>query len=795
MKKSDATEILSLKRNAFDVYYSHLNDMQRKAVYTVNGPLLVLAGAGTGKTTVLTTRISHILNFGDAYGSEDIPDDLTENDINILRSPADASKEALFSALSKFRKDAPAPYNVLAITFTNKAADEMKSRMAELLPDDFSEMWVGTFHSVCVRILRACAGYVGHSGNFTIYDADDSKKLISECMKQLNIDDRYLPLNSVIRRISGAKNSLTDPVAFAEENSGDLRDSQIATIYELYQHELEKNNAFDFDDLIMYTVRLLTEHEEICDKYSSKFKYISVDEYQDTNLAQSKLIRLLATVHRNIMAVGDDDQSIYRFRGATIRNILNFDKAFKDCSIIKLERNYRSTSNILGAANSVIRNNMSRRGKELYTETDGGNKVHIRRVADQENEARFIINCVREGITKYGRSYSDYAILYRMNAQANAIQTAFSRSGIPFRIIGGRRFYEKKEIRDMIAYLTVINNPTDDLRLLRIINEPKRKIGESTIDAVRSIAEEKETDLFRVMAYSHDEPSLCKVCGKLEKFASMIIGLKSIADTVPLPELLDRILDESGYREMLLNSDDEADRERLENIEELKSSMLKYGIENEDATLEGFLQSISLITDVDNYDESANAVVMMTIHSAKGLEFPTVFLPGMEEGVFPGQQSFNDPDEIEEERRLAYVAITRAKEELYLIHCSERLMFGKTSFNPISRFASEISPEFTDAIVNKRPNIIEQMQANNPKRRHLLSSEILKDSSELGNVGKTHGYETFVEGERVRHMTFGAGTVLSVIPMGADTMYEINFDLHGRKRLMATYAKLSGIKD
>lgn len=795
MKKSDATEILSLKRNAFDVYYSNLNDMQRKAVYTVNGPLLVLAGAGTGKTTVLTTRISHILNFGDAYGSEDIPDDLTDDDIEILRSPADASKEALFSALSKFRKGAPAPYNVLAITFTNKAADEMKSRLAELLPDDFSEMWVGTFHSVCVRILRACAGYVGHSGNFTIYDADDSKKLISECMKQLNIDDRYLPLNSVIRRISGAKNSLTDPVAFAEENSGDLRDSQIATIYELYQHELEKNNAFDFDDLIMYTVRLLTEHEEICDKYSSKFRYISVDEYQDTNLAQSKLIRLLATVHRNIMAVGDDDQSIYRFRGATIRNILNFDKAFKDCSIIKLERNYRSTSNILGAANSVIRNNMSRRGKELYTETDGGNKVHIRRVVDQENEARFIINCVREGITKYGRSYSDFAILYRMNAQANAIQTAFSRSGIPFRIIGGRRFYEKKEIRDMIAYLTVINNPTDDLRLLRIINEPKRKIGESTIDAVRSIAEEKETDLFRVMAYSHDEPSLCKVCGKLEKFASMIIGLKSIADTVPLPELLDRILDESGYREMLLNSDDEADRERLENIEELKSSMLRYGIENEDATLEGFLQSISLITDVDNYDESANAVVMMTIHSAKGLEFPTVFLPGMEEGVFPGQQSFNDPDEIEEERRLAYVAITRAKEELYLIHCSERLMFGKTSFNPISRFASEISPEFTDAIVNKRPNIIEQMQANNPKRRHSLSSEILKDSSELGNVGKTHGYETFVEGDRVRHMTFGAGTVLSVIPMGADTMYEINFDLHGRKRLMATYAKLSGIKD
>lgn len=795
MEMLDKKSILSLKQSAFDRYYSDLNDMQRKAVYTVNGPLLVLAGAGTGKTTVLTARISHILNFGDAYYSDRIPADLSDDDIRILKAADPADKTALFPVLKKFSADLCAPYNLLAITFTNKAADEMKTRLAGLLPDDFSDMWVGTFHSVCVRILRRNAGYLNHNGNFTIYDADDSKKLISDCMKQLNIDDRLLPLNSVIKRISSAKNTLTDPVAFAEDAAGDFRDSQIATIYELYQHELEKNNAFDFDDLIMYTVKLFVENEDILEKYSKQFRYISVDEYQDTNIAQSKLIKLLAKVNKNVMAVGDDDQSIYKFRGATIRNILDFDKLFKNCAVVKLERNYRSTSNILGAANSVIRNNMSRRGKELYTETASGSKVHIRRVQDQMDEARFIINCVKEGITKHKRSYSDYAILYRINAQANVIQTMFSRSGIPFRIIGGRRFYEKKEIRDMIAYLSVINNPADDQRLLRIINEPKRKIGESTIDAVRSIALEKETDLFRIMTYSHDEPALCKVCGKLEKFASMILGLKSAADTVPLPELLDRVLDESGYRQMLENSDAEEDRERLENIEELKSSMLQYSLEEPDATLEGFLQSISLITDIDNYDKTANAVVMMTIHSAKGLEFPTVFLPGMEEGVFPGQQSVYDPDEIEEERRLAYVAITRAKEDLYLLYCSQRTLFGKTSNNPVSRFISEVSPEYTDALPNKRPSVIEQVQAMSAKRRHSLSNEILKDSSEIGNVGKTHGYETFVEGDRVHHMTFGAGVVLSVVPMGSDTMYEINFDLYGKKRLMATYAKLTKPKD
>ena len=662
MAKLDKNQITELKRQAFDAYYSFLNEMQRKAVYTVEGPLLVLAGAGTGKTTVLVNRIANILNFGNAYYSDYCPDNLSDVDIAVLENAEDRSKEELFEVLSKFRYGAAGKYDILAITFTNKAANEMKTRLNSIINDDYGDMWVGTFHSICVRILRINADRLGYEHNFTIYDTDDSKKLMGDCMKRLNIDEKILPLPLALKRISRAKNELVDAESFADEASGDYRESQIATIYELYQHELHKNNAFDFDDLIMQTVKLLAENDDIRDKYCRKFKYISVDEYQDTNYAQSKLIELLAKNDGNIMAVGDDDQSIYKFRGATIKNILEFDKIFKNCTVIKLEENYRSTSNILNAANSVIRNNKSRRGKELFTKAGEGDKVHIKRMPNQNDEARYIISMIKEGVVKNGRSFSDYAILYRMNAQANAIQSTFVKSGIPFRIIGGRRFYEKKEIRDIIAYLTVINNPADDQRLLRIINEPKRKIGDSTIDAVKAIAEERETDLFHIMSVSGDIPELCKVASKLEKFTAMIMGLKSCADTLPLPELLEMTLDASGYRDMLLSSGDDEDRDRLDNIEELKSTMTQYETEEAEPTLEGFLQSISLITDIDNYDKDANATVMMTIHSAKGLEFPVVFLPGMEEGVFPGMQSEIDPGELEEERRLAYVAITRAKQ-------------------------------------------------------------------------------------------------------------------------------------
>ena len=791
MDSMQKEKLLKLKRDAFDIYYSDLNEAQRKAVYTVNGPLLVLAGAGTGKTTVLVNRISHLINFGDAYSSDALPENITERDIEALKSASSLSHEDLFDVLYKFAYRRCPAYNVLAITFTNKAANEMKTRLSSKLSESFGDMWVGTFHSVCVRILRANAEKIGFTSAFTIYDADDSKKMITECMNQLNIDDKMLPVTSVANRISRAKDSLVEPDEFTEEAQGDFRDSQIATIYELYQHKMKSSNAFDFDDIILYTVKLLNDYPDVLEKYANKFKYISVDEYQDTNLAQYQLVKLLSSVHKNIMVVGDDDQSIYKFRGATIRNILYFDKCFPSCTVIKLEENYRSTSNILEAANSVIRNNKSRRGKELFTKKQGGEKVRIKKMPRQDAEARFIINTIKEKSIRQNRPYSDFAILYRANSQANSIQTEFGRSGIPFRVVGGRRFYEKREIKDIIAYMTVVNNPADDQRLLRIINEPKRKIGESTIDAIKKIAEERETDLFSVMLSASDIPALAKVGSKLGKFTEIILELKSLCDTVPLSEFLENVLDKTGYRQMLLDSGTEEDRDRLDNIEELKSSMIQYELDDVSPSLQGFLQSISLITDIDNYDNNANAVVMMTIHSAKGLEFPVVFIPGMEEGIFPIQQAVNDPSELEEERRLAYVAFTRAKEELYLIHCQERLLYGRTSFNPVSRFVEEISPEFTDSVLPKRMNIAEQFNASAGKRKHTLSSEILTDSASLGNIGKTQGYETFAEGDRVSHITFGTGTIIKATVMGADTMYEINFDDHGRKRLMATYAKLT----
>lgn len=784
---TDDKKIISLKRQAFDLYYKFLNTSQREAVYAINGPLLVLAGAGTGKTTVLVNRVAHTVKFGNAYYSDYVPECVSEADVDTLMNMEKVHPDILLSALEKFAVDTVPPYNILAITFTNKAAGEMKKRLTEMLGEDFSSMWVGTFHSVCARILRANADRLGYTSNFTIYDADDSKRLALECMRQLNIDEKMISVSTVLNTISRAKDNLLDALGFSAEAQSDFKNSRIAVIYELYEHKLRENNAMDFDDLIMQTVKLFREHHDVRMRYASRFRYISVDEYQDTNAAQYELVKLLSSEHFNIMAVGDDDQSIYKFRGASIKNILSFDRCFEDCRIIKLERNYRSTSNILSAANSVIRNNKSRRGKELYTESREGEKVHIKKLPTQNDEARYIVNVVRRGVEE-GAKLSDYAVLYRMNAQANAIQMAFARAGIPFRVVGGRKFYDKKEIRDMLAYLTVINNPGDNLRLKRIVNEPKRKIGESTIKVLEEIAEEKQISLFEAMLRSGDTVVLSKSSAKLLKFTSLILELRSIVNTVPLAELMDRLLDLSGYRQMLLESDDEDDQERLENIEELKSSMVQYELSVDDSSLEGFLQSVSLITDVDNYDENANAVVMMTIHSAKGLEFPTVFLPGMEEGVFPGMQSLNDPAELEEERRLAYVAMTRAKDTLYLIHTTERMLYGRTSYNPVSVFVTEIDPAVTDAASPVRPP---QPVAQPTKRKYPLSHETMKNSDVIVNLGKTRDYEIFVINDRVKHITFGAGTITNVTEMGADIMYEIVFDVHGRKRLMATYAKLT----
>ncbi len=793
---TDREEFLKLKRAAFDTLYASLNEMQRKSVYRVNGELLILAGAGTGKTTVLVNRIAHIITYGDAYYHDAVPSTLTEEQFETLKKYETLDKEQLREALKCCAYRPCPPWGVLAITFTNKAANEMKQRLAALVGEGVADqMWVGTFHSVCVRILRSNVHLLGDRFNsgFTIYDGDDSKRLIVQCMRELNIDEKMLPAKSVAARISRIKDELTTPEEFNEAtNNGDFRESSIATIYELYQHRLGENNALDFDDLIFKTVYLLRTHPEVLENYRRKFSYVNVDEYQDTNPAQFELTKLLSSGKHNLMVVGDDDQSIYKFRGATIKNILQFDTVFKNCEIIKLEENYRSTSNILGAANSVIRHNFGRRGKELWTEKKGGAGVHIRKLNNQNDEARFIINTVRDFVNNEGRKFSECAVLYRMNAQSNSLENQFARSGIPYRVLGGTRFYERREIKDILAYLTVINNPSDNLRLKRIVNEPKRKIGDSTMTAVEDIAAETGTSLFTVMANASSFTALAKNAPKLEKFAAMILSLKECAETKGMKELCTRLLDETGYREMLLSSTQPEDIDRLANIEELVTNMVQYEESNDEPTLDGFLQSVSLVADIDNYDKSADAVVLMTIHSAKGLEFPIVFLPGMEEGIFPGIMSVNNPDELEEERRLAYVAMTRAKEHLYMLHTDERMFFGKTQRNPPSMFLGEISEEFIDAEPIKKAPTAQPKQEIRPttKRKHPLSAEVTRPSSEIGSVGKTTGFERFAPGDRVRHMTFGEGNVLTVTEMGADILYEIVFDRVGTKKLMATYAKL-----
>ncbi len=790
-------EFLKIKRDAFDKLYSSLNDMQRKSVYQVNGELLILAGAGTGKTTVLVNRIAHIINYGNAYYSEDVPEHITEEQYEKLKSYDSLERDEL-AELLKCCADRPCPsWGVLAITFTNKAAGEMKQRISDLVGEQAAEdMWIGTFHSLCVRILRLHISDLNskYNSNFTIYDADDSKKLIIQCMKQLNIDEKLLPSKAVASKISRIKDELITPEEFTDTSSSDFRSSQIATIYELYQHNLRENNALDFDDIIFNTVKLLSQHPDILAKYQRKFKYVNVDEYQDTNFAQFELTRLLASGTGNIMVVGDDDQSIYKFRGATIKNILQFDTVYPNAQIVKLEQNYRSTSNILGAANSVIRNNFGRRGKELWTESNEGSKVRVRKVLHQNDEARYIINTIRDLVHQEGFKFSDFAILYRMNAQSNALENQFAKSGIPYRILGGTRFYERKEIKDILAYLTLINNPDDNLRLRRIVNEPKRKIGDSTLSAVEDIATENNVSLFTVMSNASQFTALAKNAPKLERFAAMILSLKECSETEGMKELCRRLLEDTGYREMLDASSLPDDADRMANIEELILNMVTYEENEEDPTLEGFLQSVSLVSDIDNYDRQADAVVMMTVHSSKGLEFPVVFLPGMEEGIFPGVMSMNSPDELEEERRLAYVAMTRAKKYLYMLHAEERKFYDKTQRNQKSKFILEISPEYIDEELPKKSTAkVQQPQQPTHKRKYPLSAELTRDVSGIGSVGKSTGYERFEAGSRVKHMTFGEGTVLTVTEMGADILYEIIFDKVGTKKLMATYAKLKKI--
>lgn len=806
---------LELKRALFDKCYSTLNDKQREAVFTVNAPLLVLAGAGSGKTTVLVKRTVFIIKYGNAYYSCNVPEYVDEKYISEMEDAlAQPTNDAAEEMLYDFEADPCPPYRVLAITFTNKAANEIKSRLASALDDEDAakEIWAGTFHSVCMRILRANCERIGYKKEFTIYDADDTKKAISSAMKRCHVDEKQFPIKSVINAISRAKDKLLSPEQYESEAGTDFRASKIAKIYAEYQSTMKSSNAMDFDDIIMNTVKLLRQEKDILSFYQRKFRYVCVDEYQDTNEAQFVLTSLLAGGFRNLMVVGDDDQSIYKFRGATIGNILNFDRYFEDAKVIKLEQNYRSTSTILNAANAVISNNGGRKGKTLWTDGAVGEKITVRRLEDQNLEAKDVVDIVYNAVAQRGKHYRDFAVLYRNNAQSSNIERALAKSAIPYRMLGGVRFSDRKEIRDAVAYLQLIANHSDRERLLRIINEPKRKIGERTIEAIVQIAAEQSCSLFEVIENASKYTALSRSAATLEEFARLIHSLTVKASHQTLPDLFDAVLDDSGYREMLKSAGEE-EKDRLDNLDEFKSSMIEYINGAETPTLMGFLEENALVADVDRYDETADAVVLMTVHSAKGLEFPIVIIPGFEDGIFPSMQTvLGNEEDLEEERRLAYVAITRAKEQIYILYTKHRLLYGQTQANPLSRFVTEIPEQY---VIHEKNEIDNGMYGNiqsgakvyisskpsSPSTQQRLESGA-RDFSVGGQttIGKPifkpnndAAKTAFSPGDRVSHMTFGDGEILSVRPMGADILYEVMFDKVGTKKLMATYARLKKI--
>ena len=720
-------------------FFSNLNDMQKLAVKTTEGPVLILAGAGSGKTTVLVNRLSYILS-----------------QMNV------------------------SPYRILAITFTNKAALEMKTRIKAQIGEVAENMWIGTFHSMCVRILRSDIDRLGYERDFVIYDTTDSKALIKECMKELDLNEKTYPIRSVMSTISRAKDDVMSPEVFEKVYKNDYRMNIISKVYDLYQRKIKKNNALDFDDLIVKTIQLLTENKDIRDKYQDKFQYIMVDEYQDTNNAQYMLISLLAGKYRNLCVVGDDDQSIYKFRGANIHNILDFEMEFPDAVTIKLEQNYRSTSNILNAANAVIANNKERKGKNLWTEKGEGEKITIFNASNEHDEGDYICRCVEEHV-KNGGEYSDCAVLYRINAQSRVIEEMLMRKNIPYRVLAGLRFYDRKEIKDIIAYLRVIYNYGDDVSLKRIVNEPKRGIGQTTVDKAQAIADEKGIPLYKVLDEAENYPELRRAAANIKEFTKIINGLASVKDSLSLSDLVIRTLNDTGYSVMVKASDDKDSKSRAENLDELISVVKEYEMSpDEQPSLSNFLERVALVSDVDN------SVILMTIHSAKGLEFPIVFLPGMENGLFPGSVTIGDAEEMEEERRLCYVAITRAKEKLHIIHSVQRMIFGKTVSQPKSVFVEEIpSAYYTEKIPfsSRATGVFGFLgfEKNAPKTTSWRNTTVNRPGIR------------FNPGDRVTHHKFGEGNVVSAQPFGDDYKVEVVFDNFGKKILMSNFAKLEKI--
>ena len=795
------TEFLSLKRALFDkAYEKRLNPEQRRAAFTVNGPLLVLAGAGSGKTTVLVNRILYLIKYGNAYFSEEVPEGVDADTLFALREALSLSSSDIEELLPQFVSHPINPWNVLAITFTNKAANEIKERLSKAFGDDSTagSIWAGTFHSVCLRILRNFGERLGYREGFSVYDTDDKRRMISGCMKELEIDEKRLNPKLVANAISIAKDNLKSPDEYEIEN--DPRSRDIKRIYTLYQKKMMEYNAVDFDDIIMRTVELLESDTEVRIYYQRKFAYVLVDEYQDTNYAQFVLTKLLSDGTRNIMVVGDDDQSIYRFRGATVENILNFDKTYPDATVVKLEQNYRSTGNILAAANAIIHNNEKRHEKKLWSSKGDGEKITVKEAYDGSDEGKYIVDKISSAILKGGRKYSDFAVLYRMNVLGRSLQTSFTKSGVPYRVVGDMGFYDRKEVKDMVAYLSVVASSSDNLRLKRIINEPKRKIGDATVDAVEQLASQIGMSMYDVMMRVDEFPVLLKSRDKLLGFCELIEGVRR--DFTLPSEMINALFERSGYRDMLVSEGFEGEG-KIEHVGEFISAAKEYETRTEEAgeepNLLEFLEEVFLISDVDKYDDTADAVVLMTVHAAKGLEFPVVFLAGMEDGIFPSEQNKEDREQMCEERRLAYVALTRAKEELYITYAKSRIMYGRTMLGNLSCFVKDELPESLvsfDRPKRKIPESYDPYSYKRTEKAYTARTNEFRRAPEIAKAeprqrtAESYGVEKFSVGTRVSHAMFGEGVVISARDLGGDVLYEVGFDNGQTKKLMATYAKL-----
>ena len=767
---------IAARKRLIETEFAKLNPMQREAVLATEGPLLVLAGAGSGKTTVLINRVANLLKFGRASDTDEVPESATEADLAVLE--AGPSEEALRLAAY----EPVEPWRIIAITFTNKAADELKARLEKMLGERANDIWARTFHSACVRILRRDADKLGYPRDFTIYDTADRLSIMKSIIKEMDLDDKVYPPKAILARLDAARDELLSPEGFAAKygSSSDPRQRKIAEIYKVYAARLFSAGAMDFDDLLYNTVRLFQEHQDVLEHYQRQFKYVLIDEYQDTNNLQYMLASMLADGWGNICVVGDDDQSIYKFRGATIENILNFEKQYRGCRTIRLEQNYRSTGHILSAANAVISHNTERKGKTLWTNAGDGDKLLLYTARNEDDEAQFVASRILAHCGA-GGNFRDCAVLYRMNAQSNRLEFAMKRNGIPYRIVGGMRFFDRAEIKDMLAYLCVLLSPSDDLRLSRIINTPARGIGARTIEQAQELAAREGRSLYEVIKHANEYEELKRAAAKLIQFTDMLSYLRELSETRPVDELYDAVLEQTGYIRALQEKGGDESLARIENVNELKTNILGYIKETGDASLAGFLDEVALYTDLDSYDAETDCATMMTMHSAKGLEFPEVFIVGMEEGLFPGARCIGEPEEMEEERRLCYVALTRAKERLCLTCARQRMIFGHTSMNLPSRFTEEIPEED----IEKKGGFEERQEraARRPGQRGHIPAPRSRFAPPPP-AAATKAAPAFGLGDRIVHTAFGAGEITKVTPMGGDALIEITFDTAGVKKLM-----------